>query len=212
MKKLFTSAFLMLVMCGVYAQDDEVVDESVVSNASDFLSQFSFTSSIGAPSFNSVSIGELNVSYKLNPKLSLGISAMGSLGDCLEGYYNLEGQFVALNHDDDDDLDEDMDNEGEDDDDDEACESEGIENIMGTITLQLSDQIPVFVQVSGGYSLNSNRPAYSAFIGYTKKVFADLGIVAGLRYSDILYKIPSDAASLVSSSGFKAELGINWNF
>ena len=101
--------------------------------------------------------------------------------------------------------------EGEmEDDDGEECDSE-LDAAMGTITYKLSQQIPVFVQLAAGYSAGQNAPAYSALIGYHQTIFAGLGITGGIRFSEVLSKIPADAVDF-SRSGFKAELGIHWNF
>lgn len=211
MKKSLISFVLMLAtICLVYGQEEEIIDNGIsASKLSQILSDLSFTSSLGAPAFNSVSLGEINVSYKLNSRISVGFSAMGSVGDCVEGYTNAEGQFVHID-DDQEDTDHDMDND--EDDGEESCDGEDVENLMGTATIKFSDKIPLFVQISGGLSVGNKRPVYSALIGYSHELFSNLGIMAGLRYSDILHKIPTDAVTLVSSSGFKAEIGINWNF
>ncbi len=83
---------------------------------------------------------------------------------------------------------------------------------MGSITFKFSKKVPFFVQAAGGYSFGSNAPAYSAMIGYNQKIFKGLGIIGGIRFSDVLHQKPVDAVNMAPSSGIRAELGLSWNF
>lgn len=188
------------------------------------LNKFSVTASMGTPSFSTkeignlnfkklsnVSISELNLAYKVNNRISIGIGMVGNLGNCNSGYTTAEGTFMPFHSDDDDDDDHDDDDDDDDYDDDE-CDDDELGNLMGNITYKLSDKFPLFIQASGGYAFGSNAPAYSAMIGYNQKIFAGIGIIAGIRYSDVLYKKPVDAISVTPSHGLKAEIGLSWNF
>ena len=83
---------------------------------------------------------------------------------------------------------------------------------MGGVTFKLSEKLPFFVQAAAGYSFGSKAPAYTAMIGYNQKIFAGFGIMAGVRYSDVLHQLPVGAESVVSPAGLKVELGASWNF
>ncbi len=177
-----------------------------------------------------VSLSDLNISYKMTSRFSFGISTMNNLGNCRSGYVNGEGAVVAFHSDDDDDddefhddddeyeIDDDDDEEefeeedGDDDDDDDDCDEAELDNLLGTVTFKISEKFPFFIQAAGGYSFGNNAPVYSTMIGYNQRIFAGLGIVGGIRFSDVLYKKPADAVSLTPSNGFKAELGLSWNF
>lgn len=229
--------FLLFANLTLFAQQntDGVVEASNTAKSSkftSFLSNFSVTATAASPSVNfkemnnstlkkstGISMGELNIAYKLNPKISFGVSSMGSLGLCNSGYYNQEGAFVPFSYDDDDDEHDDDDNEPDDDnddnenddDDDDGCGEFG-DNLMGTFTYKISEKIPFFVQAAGGYSFGSNAPAFSAMIGYNQRIFKWLGIVGGIRYSDVFYQKPAEAVSMAPSSGIRAELGLSLNF
>lgn len=221
MKKLFTLMIIMLCTAVVSAQvapaesekPDRFMDKTKVMQ---LLDQLSFTTSIGTPSFainnfgavsgktlGQISVAELNLSWKISDKMSLGLSGMGALGNCSEGYYNAEGKFVELEDDDDMDEIEDENEDGE-------CEDD-LTNVLATFTYKFSDRIPIFIQAAAGYSVDKNAPAYSAMVGYYQKIFSELGITAGFRFSDVLQKKPSDAVNF-TTKGLKAELGVSWNF
>ena len=84
--------------------------------------------------------------------------------------------------------------------------------LMGIFTYKISEKVPFFVQAAAGYSFGSKAPAISAMIGYNQKIFKGLGIIGGIRYSDILRSKPADAVSMAPSSGIRAELGLSLNF
>jgi len=183
-------------------------DSDSDSRFKEIFDQFSFALKAGTTPFGNsfgAGIAELGASYGLNSNISVGLSAMGGLGAC--GYHNSEGVYVELGENEDDDEDDPDEME---DDNDEECDSE-LDAVMGTLTYKISEQIPVFVQIAGGYSAGQNAPAYSALIGYHQKIFSELGITAGVRFSEVLSDIPADAVDF-TRSGFKAELGIHWNF
>lgn len=200
------------------------------SKFSSMLGKISVTATAGTPTFamdelgkinfkklSQVSLSNLNISYKMNPRLSLGVSSMNNLSNSTGGYYNAENQFFTFCDDDDDGIeDDDMemdDDDGEDENEDGDCDDDEFgQNLMGTATYVLSDKLPFFVQAAGGYSLSGKAPAYSAMIGYNQKIFAGLGIMAGVRFSDVLHKKPADAVKTTSTAGIKAELGLSWNF
>lgn len=227
--------FMILLFANltIFAQQNSVeVETPKSSKFSNLLSHFSITATAASPSINfkelnnstlkkshGISMGELNIMYKINSRMSIGVGTVTSPGLCHSGYYNAEGAFVPFSYDDDDDNEQDDDDDGpeddddelEDDDDDDDCGEFG-DNIMGTFTFKISEKVPFFVQAAGGYSFGSNAPAYSAMIGYDQKIFKGLGILGGVRFSDVLHKKPADAVKMASSSGFRAELGLSWNF
>jgi len=224
--------FLLFANLTSFAQQNtnEVDESSKSSKVSKVLGKFSVTATAASPSFNFNKMnnatykkakgnfmGELGISYKLNPRISFGLSTVSSLGLCNSGYYNAEGAFVTFNYDDDgDDAKDDKDkNEPKDDDNDTDDDGNDIgfgSNIMGTFTFKISEKVPFFVQATGGFSFGSKAPAYSAMIGYNQKIFKGLGILGGFRYSDILHQKPADAVKMTPSSGIRAELGLSWNF
>lgn len=229
--------FCMICSVGLMAQDAPTTDLSTAETGKikSMLGKFSVTATAGTNAFGTselknlsadkltqVSLGELSINYKMNSRFSFGIASMSNLSNGNSGYYNKEGAFVSFCDDDDDDDDEldeiedpfDDDDDEFDDDDDEGCDDDDIfgQNLMGSVTVKLSEKLPFFVQAAGGYSLSGNAPAYSAMIGYNQKVFAGIGIIAGVRYSDVLYNKPADAVKVTNSAGLKAELGLSWNF
>lgn len=105
------------------------------------------------------------------------------------------------------DSNDDMDDQVED----EDCDDDELTNIMATATYYLSEKIPVFVQASAGYSFGSNTPAISAFVGYNKNILTDLGVVGGVRFSNVFINKPIDAVSF-SSYNIRTEIGLTWNF
>lgn len=224
MKKiLFLIVFAVAFSIGLRSQGGDLANGKHCS----VLDRISVTTTVGTPTFSTSDIGKLNlkeisqvsisnfnISYKLDSKLSFGISAMSNLSNGTGGYYNQEGQFFPFCMDDDEEEDmEDDDDDSNDDPDDEDCDDDDFgKNLMGTVTFTLSDKLPFFVQVAGGYSLSAKAPAYTALVGYNQKLYAGIGIMAGVRFSDVLYTKPADAVKRTSTAGFKAELGLSWNF
>lgn len=213
--------FLLIIMITTasIAQAQESATSKDDSKLRLLMDQISLTTSFGTTSvavndlgnknLGNITLGELGAAFKTNDHISIGISITGQLGNCNSGYYNAEGVFEAFEHeDDDDDPDEDDDSDSDDQDD---CE-DGIGSVMGTFTYKLSDKVPVFIRASAGYAPGQNAPAFSAMIGYHQKLFSELGITAGIRYSDILNKIPAEAITVTPSGGLKGEIGLSWNF
>ena len=189
------------------------MDQSKVSQLMDMLS---FTMSGGTGSINNskisnLGLGELNLSYKFDDKIVIGLGTMGNLSGCPSGYTNAEGQFVSFDDEDDmddmDDEDEDVDDESED----EDCDADEFSNLMATARIQLSKKIPVHVQIAAGYSFESSAPSVSAFVGYSKNVFKAWAIQGGVRFSNVFIQAPTGATDF-SSYNIRGELGINWNF
>lgn len=221
MKKQFTLLCMLIISIAAYAQEP-VLPETIseATKIGKLLNHLSFVGSLGSPTLDlnpseynlenasgSFSLGELGVAYKLNDKVRIGVSAMGALGNCNSGYLDGEGNFIGFYADDEED---EEDEEGEDED--EECEDDALDNIAGTVTVTPFDNFPLFLQATVGYSMSADAPAISAMIGYSQTVFSELGVYLGIRFSDVLHHIPSEAVSVTSSSGFKAEFGVNWNF
>ena len=222
MKKLV----LLLAFFSSYALMTQGQLEEVT--ASSFLNKISVTATAGTPTmaaneislkrFSNLSFSNLNISYKMNSRFSFGISTMNNLSRGKAGYYNAEDQFFRFcseeEEDDDDDMDDDEDGEDENDDDDnEGCEDDDFgQNLMGTGTFLLSDKVPFFVQAAAGYSLSGKAPAYSVMAGYSQKIVCGLSLTGGIRFSDVLYNAPADALRTTTTAGFKAEMGLSWNF
>ncbi len=219
MKKILT-VFLLIAFLSptVFAQEQIAITEEATKSLFD---QLSFTLKTGTPSIpmsdlgssgkqlSNIGIAEIGASFKTSSNFSFGISAMGGLGNCAEGYYDSEGVFIEFEDDeDDDDMDDRDEDEGEED---EDCDGEEPEVLMGTMTYIVSNKVPVYVQASAGYSFDSNAPAYSILVGYNQRLFSQLSLSGGLRYSEVLINVPSDAQDF-SRSGLKAELGLHWNF
>lgn len=220
---------LCLSFCSIGLMGQDRSTESVGTTSpmyNYFLGRFAVTATAGTPSFatsdlknvslKNVSLGQLTISYKMNPKLSFGISTMGSLSSAKGGYYNAENKFFSF-CDDDDDLDDDPnelpDTDMVEDHDDDGCDEDGIgQNLLGTVTYTLSSKLPFFVQAGGGYTFAGKAPAYTAMVGYNQKLFAGFGVIAGVRFSDVLYQKPASAIRTTSGAGLKAELGLSWNF
>lgn len=224
----------MIFSLGMTAQDLQTANSK--STFKNVLGKISVTAAAGTPAFGAdelknlnfnklsqVSLSELNIAYKVNNRFSFGISSMSNLSNVNSGYYNAENQFSSLcNEEDDNDInDGDDDNDMNDDDDDndmndgddDGCDDDDFgQNLMGVATFKLSDNLPFFIRAAGGYSFSGNAPAYSAMIGYNQKLFAGFGIMAGIRFSDILYKKPAAAVRLTNSAGLKGEVGLSWNF
>ncbi|MGI9543713.1 MAG: hypothetical protein ACR2MX_10670 [Cyclobacteriaceae bacterium] len=211
---------MIMVTTTLVAQAQEAETSQDNSKLRLLLDQISLTTSFGTTSvavkdlgnasLGNITLGELGAAFKTNDHISIGISVTGQLGNCNSGYYNAEGVFQGFEQE--DDADDDADDIDDDDMDDQNDCEDGIGSVMGTITYKFSDKVPVFVQASGGYAIGLNAPAYSAMIGYHQKLFSELGITAGIRFSDIFHKIPADAVTVTSSSGLKGEIGLSWNF
>ena len=243
--RFFTILFFSCCTLLATAQEKSVIANSLKGTS--LLNRISVTATVGTPTFSTsdlstittqrlseVNLGQLTISYKVNPRLSFGLSTMGSLSSNKAGYFDAENQFFSLcddddhddddddhddyddDHDDDDDDDyddDDDDYDDDDDDDDDDCDEDDLgQNLMGIATFKLSEKLPFFVQAGAGYTFAGNAPTYTAMIGYNQKIVAGIGIMAGIRYSDVLYKSPIDAIRTVSGDGLKAELGLSWNF
>ncbi|MDH3709277.1 MAG: hypothetical protein OER04_05295 [Cyclobacteriaceae bacterium] len=226
MKNVFTGLFLVIITATTSYAQDPVSPEllSELSRIEKILNNLQFAGSLGSPAWDlnpsefnlesnsgSFSLGHLGISYKLNGNITIGISALGTLGNCNSGYLDQEGNFVSFFADDDEDEDEDGDDMEEEDQDIE-CDDDLIDNIAGTVTVKFSEALPLFVQVTGGYSMAAEAPAISAMIGYNQKLFSELGAYLGIRYSNVFHKIPDGIVDVTSSSGIKAEVGLTWNF
>lgn len=221
---------LSLCTLGLNAQDDSgaKLTNQKSGKLINTLNKFSVTATAGTNSFatsdlknltlnrlSDVSLGQLTVAYKMNSRFSFGISTMGNLSNAKSGYFNAENQFFSYCEDDDDDDDDDHDELDDDemDDDDEECDDDDeVSNLMGTVTFKLSEKLPFFVQAGAGYTFAGGAPTYTTMIGYNQKIIAGVGIMAGIRYSDVLRQKPADAIRTISGAGLKAELGLSWNF
>jgi len=188
-----------------------------MAKAVKLLDQISFVGSLGSPALDlnpneynldqissPFSLGELGAAFKLSDRVRVGISALGILGNCNCGYLDQEGNFIMLYADDEDD--EEEEEEGP------ECESDSFDNLAGTVTVNLFENFPLFLEATAGYSFVADAPAISAMIGYSRKIFSELGVYLGVRFSDVFHDIPGEAVSVTSSSGLKAEFGVNWNF
>lgn len=206
------------------AQDVQTVSPgSIASNSlPSLMSRFSIAASVGSGNYanhfnqlSEITLGELTVNYKVNPRFSFGIGTIGS-PICGGSYYNSEGILVSGDDDGDDDddpfEDDDPDDEGDDPDDDGCDDDFGLgDNLMSHFTYVLSDKLPFFLQAGAGYSFKGGTPVYSALAGYNQKIFAGIGIRAGIRYSDIV-KTANTKNYASPTGGIKAELGLSWNF
>lgn len=161
-----------------------------------------------------VNLGELSVAYKINDRFSLGLGTVAGLGNCGGGYTNAEGAFVAYHfdeEDDDDDDDDELDDDMDDMDNDDDCDGEELDNLMAILTTQPFANLPIFAQVSGGYSFGANAPAYSVMLGARQPLIGGLNLTGGFRFSDVLHKLPTGATEVISSSGLRLEIGLNWS-
>lgn len=196
------------------------IQPAAPENLSPLLNRISVTATLGSGYYSgnfshlaSITLGELSVNYKANPRFSFGIGTIGSL-ICGGSYYNSEGVLISGDDDDDDDESDDDDDMDEDDDmDDDGCDDEFDlgDNLMSNFTYILSEKIPFFLQLGAGYSLKADTPVYSVLAGYNQKLFAGIGIRAGIRYSDIV-KLANTRNYASPTGGVKAELGLSWNF
>ena len=222
MKKLHFLIFMMLFTTLVSAQETTVESNHTVSDfyntkLKPTLDRYSLSVAIGTPSFpinqldiivengvRNISVAEINISRKINEKISFGLSLMSALGNSKEGYHTTDGSYVEWDdgkyeiEDDEDEVDE-IDDEDE------------LDNIMGTFTYKISERVPFFIQAAAGYAIEKNAPAYSAMLGYDQPLFAALGIRVGVRYSDVLQKKPDNVVDF-TTRGLKAEVGLSWNF
>ncbi len=140
-----------------------------------------------------LSLGELGFQYKASPRFSFGLGTTGAIPndpDNNEGTQQYdENAYVN------------------------ECDVTGGgfnlgDNLMGNFTFHLPGKMPFFLQAGGGFAFRSGSPVYSAMAGYKQKIFAGLGIRAGIRYSGFVTK--NDYAS--KACGVKAELGLGWSF
>lgn len=222
MKKLHCLIFTMLFASVLSAQESATESQHTVSDfyntkLKSVLDRYSIAVAIGTPSFpinqldiigenglRNISVAEINLSRKINEKMSFGLSLMSALGNSKEGYYTTDGNYVEWDdgryeiEDDEDEADE-IDDEDEPD------------NIMGTFTYKISEKVPFFIQAAAGYAIEKNAPAYSAMLGYDQPLFAALGLRVGVRYSDVLQKKPDNVPDF-TTRGLKAEVGLSWNF
>ena len=222
MKRLYSLIFMVLFTTAVSAQETTVESNRTVvdfynTKLKPVLDQYSLAVAIGTPSFpinqldiiskngvRNISVAEINISRKINEKLSFGLSLMSALGNAKEGYYTTDGRYVEW---------DDGRYEIEDDEDeaDEIEDEDEPDNIMGTFTYKISEKVPFFIQVAAGYAIEKNAPVYSAMLGYDQPLFASLGIRVGVRYSDVLQEKPENVADF-TTRGLKAEVGLSWNF
>ena len=218
MKKLLTFVCVAMITSLAYAQEPVSPDDiSEAANKIKLIDRLAFIGSIGSPTMDlnrseyglesipgSFSLGELGIAYKLSDRVQVGISALGALGNCNSGYLDGENNFIPFNADDEDDEDEGEVEEGP------ECEGDQFDNIAGTITFKLIEGL--YMQATAGYSAVADAPAFSALVGYSQNILSQLGVYLGLRYSNVIHNVPSEAVHVTSSSGLKAELGVNWNF
>ena len=221
MKTTTTLVLLALFTLTASAQESAPADDALeFAEAVKLIDRFSFVGSLGSPSVdlntseykpenvsNSFTLGELGAAYKLSDKVRIGVSALGTLGNCNCGYFDQEGNFIAVYTDDEGEEDEEEDEEEG-----PECEADDFDNLAATLTLNLFENVPVFVQATAGYSFVADAPAISAMVGYSQSILDELGVYLGVRFSDVFHDIPSDAVSVTSSSGLKVEFGVNWNF
>ena len=240
MKKFFTILFLgFLVQLNAQNIETKAPLIKLSPKLTSTMSKFSVVATAGTPSYsydalNTAKIGDLKspnfsnlmISYKVNNRLSYGISSMNGLNNAASGFLDQENQFHSFceeddvddddHDDDDDDLDDDMDDDDDDDDhedDDDECEDDDFgQSVFGGATYKFSEKYPFFIQGAAGYSFQDGAPAYTAMIGYNQKVFAGFGIMAGIRYSDVIHQMPVNALELLSPASLKVELGASWNF
>lgn len=231
MMKQLLLLLAMVFTVSLSAQDLQTAatQAASVGKFSTMLHKFSVTAAAGTGnytnSFNQLgklTLGELSIQYKATPSFSFGLGTTGAVLNDLS-YYNSEGVLVPGCTDDEEGDDLEMDDpndpdsieEGHQDGNDNECDVEGElglgnlrDNLMGNVTFRLPGKLPFFLQAMGGYSFGAQCPAYSVKAGYNQKLFAGLGISAGVRYSNIVTK-----TNYVSrTSGVKAELGLSWNF
>ena len=227
MRKNLLYLLFVLVFSSGLAGQNEVVE---VHKFSSLFKRVSLSATMSTPAIGinefgqlnfrklgQISLSDLNLSYKLSPRVSIGLSTMNNLSNGIGGYYNKEGQFFSLCDDDELDEDEIPDDPKDSDDieyenDDDCHDDEFGQNLMGTFTFKISEESPFFLQVAGGYAFASRSPAYTALIGYNQKIFSGISIRGGVRFSDIMYKKPADAVKTTSTAGLKVELGLGWNF
>lgn len=222
---------LLITTCVLgFAQQNTVQPKKQRLTLPKFAEKLSLTANVGTRAFapsklnqvsthalKQINLRELGLSYRLTSKLSVGISTIGSLGNCAAGYLDDESRFVPFDDlldddDDQDETDEPDDDLGDMDDDDNDCEEEFGNNVMGTVTFLLSEKLPIYLQVAAGYAFSRKAPAYAAFAGYRQKLFSGLNLTGGIRYSGLLYRKPANAISLVRTTGLRPEVGLSWNF
>ncbi|MBI1226624.1 MAG: hypothetical protein GC192_15430 [Bacteroidetes bacterium] len=229
-KLLFLPALIFALSLSAQELPAPELQPAPTGKISTVLHKFSVTATAGTGYYHDrfsdlgrLSLGELSVQYKASRLFSFGIGTMGAIQK-YRSYYNSEGVLVSGCNEGDDDGDEiengemddpnDLDNieEGHHDGDHNECGHEGEfdfgDNLMGNFTFHLPGKLPFFVQAATGYSFGSQAPAYSVMAGYNQKLFAGIGIMAGVRYSDVI----SSKNYVSKSGGIKAELGLNWNF
>ena len=232
MKKLLLLPALLFTL-SLAAQELQTAElqTAQAGKFSTLLHKFSVTATAGTGYYHNrfadlgkLSLGELNLQYKVSPLFSFGIGIMGAIQNDLS-YFNSEGVLVLGCNDDGDndgdeieageiddpndldDIQEENEDGGQNDCDDEG-EFEFGDNLMGNFNFHLPGKLPFFLQAATGYSFNSQSPAYSVMAGYNQKLFTGFGLLAGISYSDII----SSKNFVSKTGGIKAELGLSWNF
>jgi len=229
MMKQLLLFFALVFTCSLSAQEIQQASAQAApaGKISSLMHKFSVTATAGTGYYRNsfsdlgkLSLGELNIQYKASPLFSFGIGTMGAIQNDLS-YFNKEGVLLSNCNDGEDGIENDEGNDPNDidniqeenqDGDQNGCDDEGEfgfgDNLMGNFTFHLPGNLPFFIQAASGYSLRSQTPVYSVMAGYNQKLFAGLGIMAGIRYSDII----SSKNYVSKTNGIKAELGLSWNF
>lgn len=220
MKTTITFVLMALFSLTASAQESASVDDALELNqAVKLIDRLSFVGSLGSPAIdlnqseykpenvsNSISLGELGAAYKVSDRVRIGISAMGTLGNCNCGYFDQEGNYISFYAEEEDDDDEEEEEEGP------ECEMDDFDNLAATVTVNLFENIPLFMEATAGYSFVADAPAISAMVGYSQSIFDLVGVYLGVRFSDVFHDVPGDAIGVTSSGGLKVEFGVNWNF
>ena len=228
MKKIEFLLLLLFAACfSLQAQETEVSPDATNDKSSmNILKRLSVTATAGTGTYQgafkdlkALSLGSFTVDYKLNSRVSFGLTTIAGM-DCGQRFITNEEGLVTLIDNDDDDYDDEFEDESEDDDYDDNdfddlfddifdddCGQFG-DNVIGTVTYRLSEKVPFFVQAGAGYTFRSNVPTTTVMLGYNQKLFAGLGITAGVRYNQLI----ANKNTLKNTSGLKAELGLSWGF
>lgn len=212
--------FILFCSTGLFGQYAASVENAKSEiKSSNLFNKFTYTATVGTGYYQNnfkqlgrVSFGEWSIQYKANTRLSFGLGVLGSLL-CDATVLDNEGNPVALDDDDDEDEDDEGDMDEPDDTDDDDCNDdfELGNNLMGVLTYQLSEYLPLFIRSGAGYSFNVKAPVYSVMLGYNQNIIAGLGLTAGIRYSDII-ETKSTPNFVSTVGGLKAEVGLSWNF
>lgn len=225
MKRIQLLLFLFLTACfSLQAQETGITPNAnkgkPLMNA---LEHLSVTATVGTGTYQgefkdlkSLSLGSFAVDYKVNSRFSFGLTTIAGM-DCGQKFItNDEGVVTFIENEDDDDDDDEFEDESDEDNDfedlfedifEDDCGTFG-DNIIGTVTYHLSEKVPFFVQAGAGYTFRSNVPTTTIMLGYNQKLFAGLGITAGVRYNQLI----ASKNTFKNTSGLKAELGLSWGF